>query len=78
MPTELLSAGPVYIMVQNQVYALPARAATVHSSAAVEVNTTSGTTGWVTLTGANTIGQKTGAAFIRATGSATTVSLRND
>jgi hypothetical protein len=67
MPTEVLSIGPVHQLVQNQVYALPARAVTISSSAALDVSnnfafTTNGTVAANTPT-------KAVAGFVRCTAS---------
>lgn len=64
MPTEIVSAGPM-TLVQNQVYAMPARAVRVHSSVVLEISF-DGTT-WDTLTASDTVGADAGAAFVRST-----------
>jgi hypothetical protein len=76
MATELLSAGVVYTLVQNQVYALPARAANIDSSLALE---TANTTAFATngTVAANTP-TKVSAGFVRCTTGAAVVSLKYD
>jgi len=71
-----LTPGQVHAITQNVVYALPSRRCMVHADAVVEVNTVSGTTGWDALTGANTVGAETAAAFIRCTTGNTNVSVK--
>lgn len=66
MATEVIPTGVVVAMVQNQVYATPARAHYVHSKAVVEVSDEVGGT-FVALTNSNTVGVPNGAAFVRST-----------
>ena len=65
MPAELLPVGPPTTLVQNTVYALPARLVFVTSTAAVEISVNNST--WGALTGANTVGAYTSAAYVRCT-----------
>jgi len=69
---EILSAGPTYLMIQNQIYALPARPCRVQATAAVEVSQTTATTGFATLASATT-GVECFAKFIRNTTGTTTL-----
>lgn len=57
----------------NTAYALPPCIVHITSSAAIEVGLSTGTTGWNTLTNANTIGAFCSAAFVRSTTGTTTV-----
>ena len=75
MPTQLLSLGVPWVLTQNVVYALPAKVVLVTSSLAVE--TSSDGTTWAALTGANTVGANSGAAFIRCTTGAPTVTCKS-
>lgn len=71
--TELLSAGPVHLLVQNQVYALPAQACYIFSQGvAPEVSNTSDTTTFTTLPTNNIVAGQ----FIRSTGTTTQVTLK--
>ena len=63
---DTLSPGDSHSITQNIVYALPACVVHVTAGAAVEVSVQS-TTGFTTLTGANTIGALTSAGFLRST-----------
>jgi hypothetical protein len=65
MPTQLLPIGFPVTLIQNQVYALPARLTYVTSTAAVDISVNSST--WSALTGANTLGVYTSASFVRCT-----------
>lgn len=73
--TTLLLIGPVQTLAQNVVYALPARKVRVQSDVAVEVSNTTNS-GFVTLTGANTVGVETSAQFIRSTTGDAVVSVK--
>lgn len=64
MPTQSLALGMPWTLIQGVAYALPSRVCLVQSSAALEVSA-DGTT-WSALTGANTVGAQSGAAFIRS------------
>lgn len=70
-----LSAGVVYTLTQNQIYALPPAKVFIVASATLEQNTTNSTTGWSTLASATT-GVETGAAFIRSTTGNAVVSVK--
>jgi hypothetical protein len=74
MPTELLPVGPPTTLVQNQVYALPARLVHVSSVSAVEISVNG--VAWNALTNANTVGAPTSAAFLRCPGGATIVTCK--
>lgn len=63
MPQKLLSLGVPLAVVQNEVIALPAKVVRIQSSVAIE-SSADGTV-WSALTGANTTGIETGAAFVR-------------
>lgn len=65
----VLSAGPVHEIAQNEVYALPGKKCFVFSNNAVEVSNLEGSE-FTPLTGADTVGAYTSAAFIRAPGAA--------
>jgi len=73
---QLLSPGMPWTCLQNVAYALPIRKCLVQSSAIVEVSS-DGTT-WAVLTGANTVGANTGAAFIRCPGGNAVVTCKVD
>lgn len=62
---DALTIGPIHTLVEDAVYALPARKVMVHASAAVEVSNDS-TTGFVALS-SSTTGVETSAAFVRCT-----------
>ena len=64
--TQALQLGLSTTILQNIVYALPARACFVQSSAAVEVSNIIDT-GFVALTNANTVGAETAATWLRCT-----------
>lgn len=71
MPTEALRCGPVTLLVQNQVYALPPAAVYVASvNTAPEVSVDGTTFAALPASGI------TAAAFIRSTGTNTQVSLK--
>ena len=72
--TQSIPIGMPVVMTQNVVYALPATQVMVQASAAVDVSS-DGTT-WSALTGANTVGANTAAAFIRCTTTNPTVTLK--
>jgi hypothetical protein len=74
MATTKLTIGPIHSITQNTVYALPASKVMVHAGAAVEVSNVIDS-GFGALTGANTVGAETAAAFIRCPGGDTTVRL---
>lgn len=76
MPTQL-SIGYPQTMVQNEVYALPSTKVRVQSQLAVEHSVQSGS-GFIALTGSETIGAETGAAFLRCTTGACIVTLKRD
>jgi hypothetical protein len=64
MPITQIRLGPVETLVQNQVYALPARQARLMSSLAVDVSLDNST--WSALANATT-GADVTAAFVRCT-----------
>jgi len=70
-----LSAGVVYTLTQNQVYALPPKKVAILSDSALEQNLTNSTTGWTVLTSATT-GVETSAPFVRCTTGAAVVSVK--
>jgi hypothetical protein len=63
VPITALTIGPMHILTQNVIYALPARITRVHSVVAVEVSVDG--VAWDALTGAETTGAEQGAGFIR-------------
>jgi len=65
--TTVLSPGVPVTITQNVVYGLPTMAVMVHSDSTVEVGMASGTTGFVLLTNANTVGANCAASYIRCT-----------
>lgn len=71
MPTELLCLGPVTLLVQNQVYALPARACYIFSQGTAPEVSIDGTT-FVAVPANNVLA----AQFIRSTGTNSQVSLK--
>jgi len=80
MPTEVIPIGMPVLMTQNQVYALPAVECVLYTDAtapAFEVSNTQTFTNKnaPTLTGGSVA---VSAGFIRATGSATLVTLKRD
>jgi hypothetical protein len=77
MPDEL-NPGQITTIAQSTSYALPPVVVSICSTAAVEVAVvdTTGTTGWSVLTGANTVGAQTSAAFVRCSGSATVIVVK--
>lgn len=64
MPTEIVSAGPM-TLVQNQVYAMPAKAVRVHSTVVLEISPDG--SAWDTLTASDTIGADAASGFVRST-----------
>lgn len=72
MPTQALTIGPVHSLVQNTIYALPARLVRVHSTTAVEVSLSTTTTAFAVLANSTT-GAETSAAFVRCTTANTTI-----
>lgn len=73
MPTEVLSCGPVYSLVQNQGYALPACRVLVRSTAAIETSEDNSTYAAVTLTNNQA---ELSAAFIHSTVASNLVSVK--
>lgn len=73
MPTELLSIGPAITLVQNQVYALPARRVLARSTGAIETSQDGTTFAAVTLTNNQA---ELAAVFIRSTGANNIVTLK--
>jgi hypothetical protein len=73
--TKGLTIGPVHSILQNVVYALPARNVRVLAGAAVEVSLDG--TNFTALTGsALTTGVETSAAFVRCTTGNTSIILK--
>lgn len=70
-----LSAGVVYTLVQNTIYALPVAKVAILSDTALEQNVTNGTTGWTALA-SSTTGTETAAPFVRCTTGAAVVSVK--
>lgn len=70
---ELLTIGPAQAIVQNTVYAMPARTVRVHSLAAVEISVDASS--WDALTNSDTVGAEAGSCFLRCTTGNTTVTL---
>ena len=75
MPTQLLSIGYAQPILQNVIYALPARTVRVQADAAVEVSNVVAFSPLDVLTGADTIGAETSARFLRCTTGNINVSL---
>lgn len=71
MATSSIPTGRPVALVQNVSYALPSKICFVTSSAALEFSNNEST--WAALTGANTTGVSTGAAFVRCPGGAASV-----
>jgi hypothetical protein len=71
MAYSTLLIGPTNNLVQNEVYALPARLVFIKSSAALEVGDTSGS--FSALAGANTTGVNCAGGFVRCTTGAAVV-----
>ena len=74
---EVISAGPVFTMLQNVIYALPGRKVFVYSSAAIEKSNLEATE-FEALTGADTTGVFTSAHFVRCTGGNCNISVKID
>lgn len=70
-----LSAGVVYTLTQNQVYALPPRKVMLLSDTALEQNVVNSTTGWTALA-SSTTGVESAAAFVRCTSGNAVVSVK--
>jgi hypothetical protein len=66
-----LMIGPANSILQNIVYAMPARAVRVHSLAAVEISVDG--SAWDALTNAETTGADAGSGYLRCTTGNTTV-----
>jgi hypothetical protein len=75
MPIQSIPLGPSTLILQNVVYALPAKLCTILSSAAIDGSTDGST--WSAITGANTVGASTAASFIRCTTGNTTVTCKS-
>lgn len=75
MPTETLSAGRIYTLTQDVIYALPPTKVMIQSSAVCELSLVVGTTGFAAVT-ATTTGVETVAGFIRCTTTGATVSVK--
>jgi hypothetical protein len=80
MPTQLLPIGPPTLLVQNQIYALPAVEVTLFTDATTPTIQTSNTSAFtanvvVTLTGGAAV---VGGGFIRATTAGATITLKRD
>jgi len=73
--TTLLSIGYAQPILQNIVYALPARVCRVQADAAVEVSNVVAFSPADALTNADTVGAETSARFIRCTGGNTVVTV---
>lgn len=67
MATELLPIGTPFTMVQNRIYATPARKHMIHAQAAVEISDTVAFAASDVLTNADTVGAENAAPFIRCT-----------
>lgn len=74
MPTETLSCGPPWSILQNVVYALPPAAGRLHSLAAVEISPDGAT--WDALVGSETVGADVASGFVRCTTGNTTVVIK--
>jgi len=72
--TTLLTIGPAHDILQNVVYAMPARKVRIHALAAVEISVDG--SAWDALTAADTVGAEAASAFIRCPGGNTTVILK--
>lgn len=73
---EILSAGPVYTIVQNQVYALPAVEAFIVSDAVLEFSLQTGA-GFAAVA-ASTTGMTSAWPYCRCTTAAARVSVKRD
>lgn len=60
-----LTIGPIHTLTQNVVYAMPPRNVRVQSNVALEISQDG--TNFIALTGANTVGVDSSAAFVRST-----------
>ena len=74
MPTEVIAVGPATAILQNVVYALPARAGRIHSLAVIEISPDGLT--FDALTGAEGVGADVTSGFVRCPGGNTTVVFR--
>lgn len=72
MATELLRLGPVTLLVQNQIYALPARAHYINSVGTAPTVSVDGTT----FVAVPATGVASAYAFIRSTGTDTQVVIK--
>lgn len=72
MPSTLL-IGPPNDLVQNTVYALPARLVFITAADAIEMAKGTEGSAFAALTGANTTGVYVSGGFVRCTGGATVV-----
>lgn len=72
--TTLLTIGPAHAILQNVVYAMPARKVRIHSLAAVEISVDGSS--WDALTGSETVGAEAASGFLRCPGGDTTVILK--
>jgi hypothetical protein len=70
-----IPCGPPTDILQNVVYALPAKRVRVHSLAAVEISVDG--SAWDALTGGETVGADAGSTFLRCPTGNTTVVLRS-
>ena len=70
----VLSIGYPIAIVQNTVYALPARQVHLFANDAVEISADN--SNWKAATGANTVGIFVSAGWLRCTGGNTTVVLK--
>ena len=75
MPTEILSAGPLYTVTQNQIYALPPKRVMIFSSLAAQVSNDIAFGASQAVT-ANTP-LETSAAYFRCTAGASLVTVRS-
>lgn len=64
--TTLVSLGTPFSMTQNVVYALPARAVRIQSTAVVQISPDGST--WDNLTNSETVGADAASAFVRCAG----------
>jgi hypothetical protein len=74
MATTLLTIGPAHAILQNVVYAMPARKVRVHSLAAVEISVDGAA--WDALTNSETVGAEAASGFLRCTTGNTSVILK--
>ena len=75
MPTEVLTIGPVHVLTEDAIYALPTRACRVIASDVCEVSFDSATTGFAALA-ASTTGFDNAFAFIRCTTTTAQISCK--